>query len=195
MYQWYVFVWSFLPVKRTRSALVTTTNSPESMCGVYSGRCLPRRMLAMVTARRPTTWSFASITSQRRLTVAGEGPMAELAAVYNEVADRNLHLTGQLSRVRRVVGREGKLTERMESGVSDGAWAKAIDDANELVDDLARPMAEVRETAGVGAGSGAASGPGSRPSAPVTTGPKIGRNDPCWCGSGKKYKKCHGREA
>ncbi|MFB7760500.1 HAMP domain-containing protein [Streptomyces xiamenensis] len=80
---------------------------------------------------------------RRRLTVAGEGPMAELAAVYNEVADRNLHLTGQLSRVRRVVGREGKLTERMESGVSDGAWAKAIDDANELVDDLARPMAEV----------------------------------------------------
>jgi preprotein translocase subunit SecA len=24
------------------------------------------------------------------------------------------------------------------------------------------------------------------------TGPKIGRNDPCWCGSGKKYKRCHG---
>jgi SEC-C motif-containing protein len=23
-------------------------------------------------------------------------------------------------------------------------------------------------------------------------GPKIGRNDPCHCGSGKKYKKCHG---
>ena len=23
-------------------------------------------------------------------------------------------------------------------------------------------------------------------------GPKIGRNDPCYCGSGKKYKKCHG---
>jgi preprotein translocase subunit SecA len=22
--------------------------------------------------------------------------------------------------------------------------------------------------------------------------PKIGRNDPCWCGSGKKFKKCHG---
>jgi preprotein translocase subunit SecA len=24
-------------------------------------------------------------------------------------------------------------------------------------------------------------------------GKKIGRNDPCWCGSGKKYKKCHGK--
>jgi hypothetical protein len=25
----------------------------------------------------------------------------------------------------------------------------------------------------------------------IKTRPKIGRNDPCWCGSGKKYKKCH----
>ena len=25
----------------------------------------------------------------------------------------------------------------------------------------------------------------------VSPGTKIGRNDPCWCGSGKKYKKCH----
>ena len=29
---------------------------------------------------------------------------------------------------------------------------------------------------------------------PVKVGPKIGRNDPCPCGSGKKYKNCHGRE-
>ena len=34
------------------------------------------------------------------------------------------------------------------------------------------------------------------PSAPTQTAEpprKIGRNDPCWCGSGKKYKKCHGK--
>ncbi len=30
---------------------------------------------------------------------------------------------------------------------------------------------------------------------PVRVGHKIGRNDPCPCGSGKKYKKCHGRNA
>ena len=24
------------------------------------------------------------------------------------------------------------------------------------------------------------------------SGHKIGRNDPCWCGSGKKFKRCHG---
>jgi preprotein translocase subunit SecA len=26
----------------------------------------------------------------------------------------------------------------------------------------------------------------------IRTEPKVGRNDPCPCGSGKKYKKCHG---
>ncbi|MEX1014957.1 MAG: preprotein translocase subunit SecA [Candidatus Paceibacterota bacterium] len=28
---------------------------------------------------------------------------------------------------------------------------------------------------------------------PPPSGEKIGRNDPCWCGSGKKYKRCHGK--
>ena len=38
---------------------------------------------------------------------------------------------------------------------------------------------------------------GNRPQGPTgpirNEGPKIGRNDPCPCGSGKKYKNCHGR--
>jgi len=39
------------------------------------------------------------------------------------------------------------------------------------------------------AGAGEASQPAQR-----RTGEKVGRNDPCPCGSGKKYKKCHGAE-
>jgi preprotein translocase subunit SecA len=30
---------------------------------------------------------------------------------------------------------------------------------------------------------------------PRVTGEKVGRNDPCPCGSGKKFKKCHGTES
>jgi preprotein translocase subunit SecA len=30
---------------------------------------------------------------------------------------------------------------------------------------------------------------------PIKVAPKIGRNDPCPCGSGKKYKNCHGKDA
>ncbi|MET9901384.1 HAMP domain-containing protein [Streptomyces sp. NPDC006446] len=80
---------------------------------------------------------------RKRLTVSGDGVMSEISAVFNEVADRNLHLTGELSRVRRVVGREGKLTERLETGACEGSWAAAIDASNALVDDLVRPVSEV----------------------------------------------------
>ncbi|MFC3575035.1 HAMP domain-containing protein [Streptomyces yaanensis] len=80
---------------------------------------------------------------RKRLTVSGDGVMSEIAAVFNEVADRNLHLTGELARVRRTVGREGKLTERLETGACEGSWAAAIDASNALVDDLVRPVSEV----------------------------------------------------
>ncbi len=43
-----------------------------------------------------------------------------------------------------------------------------------------------RKRAATPAGAGQASGAAGAQA-------KIGRNDPCWCGSGKKYKRCHGR--
>ena len=50
------------------------------------------------------------------------------------------------------------------------------------------PMAQaLRQRGGDGAAAGGAK-PGYTP-----TGARIGRNDACWCGSGQKYKKCHGR--
>ncbi|MEW6224855.1 MAG: preprotein translocase subunit SecA [Chloroflexota bacterium] len=51
----------------------------------------------------------------------------------------------------------------------------------------ADPMRGAREAPGAGAGAAADARPGHTP-----TGARIGRNDPCWCGSGQKYKKCHG---
>ncbi|MET9804092.1 HAMP domain-containing protein [Streptomyces sp. NPDC006368] len=94
------------------------------------------RLLAALAAMRDGNF-------RKRLTVTGDGVMGEIAAVFNEVADRKLHLTGELSRVRRMVGREGKLSERLEVGASEGAWAQAIEAANALVDDLTRPVSEV----------------------------------------------------
>jgi preprotein translocase subunit SecA len=37
----------------------------------------------------------------------------------------------------------------------------------------------------------APAGPGAKPM-PVRVEHQVGRNEPCWCGSGKKFKKCHG---
>ena len=62
---------ALLPVMRTLSALTTTTLSPQSTCGVNCGLCLPRRRLAMMTARRPSTTPSASISTQSFFTSAG----------------------------------------------------------------------------------------------------------------------------
>ncbi|MBI2504777.1 MAG: preprotein translocase subunit SecA [Candidatus Latescibacteria bacterium] len=51
-----------------------------------------------------------------------------------------------------------------------------------------QPMERRRLTA---SGGGAPEAPPA-PREPIRVGPKVGRNAPCPCGSGKKYKKCHG---
>jgi preprotein translocase subunit SecA len=53
----------------------------------------------------------------------------------------------------------------------------------------------VTGTSGVAGGMVASAGGAAQQARPgyTPTGNKIGRNDACWCGSGLKYKKCHGR--
>jgi preprotein translocase subunit SecA len=46
-------------------------------------------------------------------------------------------------------------------------------------------------TAAMGTAAGVAGAQQARPGY-TPSGAKIGRNDACWCGSGRKYKKCHG---
>ncbi|MGH2567129.1 MAG: SEC-C metal-binding domain-containing protein, partial [Bacteroidota bacterium] len=41
-------------------------------------------------------------------------------------------------------------------------------------------------------GVGGQAGPRPTKQQPIRVGEKVGRNDPCPCGSGKKYKNCHG---
>jgi len=53
-----------------------------------------------------------------------------------------------------------------------------------------KQVAKVTNTAGAGAG-----GDGTDKKKPVRAGKKVGPNDPCNCGSGKKYKKCCGAVA
>jgi preprotein translocase subunit SecA len=64
----------------------------------------------------------------------------------------------------------------------------------------AAPAESVPELAATGVAATALKEPAAkptqqvlRPEAPLHGGEEVGRNEPCPCGSGKKYKKCHGR--
>ncbi|MCL4557221.1 MAG: preprotein translocase subunit SecA [Deltaproteobacteria bacterium] len=51
----------------------------------------------------------------------------------------------------------------------------------------------IAQTSGMPAVATAPLPPGQGVTAPIKREKKIGRNEPCWCGSGKKYKNCHGK--
>ena len=68
-----------------------------------------------------------------------------------------------------------------------GAAATGPGAGSAVVRDVRASLGDQPLTPGSGNGVGGAR-PGYTP-----TGERIGRNDPCWCGSGAKYKKCHGR--
>ncbi len=63
---------------------------------------------------------------------------------------------------------------------------------------LPQPTVESRPDITAGADAGGqppatgTNGNGAAARRPAQSGPKIGRNDPCFCGSGKKFKRCHG---
>jgi preprotein translocase subunit SecA len=69
----------------------------------------------------------------------------------------------------------------------EGAAAVAAPAAAATAADATARMVDQAMAHGVHAGAGAQSAAGGLP--------KVGRNDPCPCGSGKKYKHCHGRLA
>jgi preprotein translocase subunit SecA len=73
-------------------------------------------------------------------------------------------------------------TQQQEAGLREGRQQRT---------DMSRMRANKEEIET--AGQDYAANEQDKP-APVTAGPKIGRNDPCPCGSGKKFKQCHGRD-
>ena len=87
--------------------------------------------------------------------------------------------------------------------VASGNGAESLDYSGGTLEEQPSALEEVATGAASGAGPGPAGFPtgGGGMSGPVgaVAEPKvkserenIGRNDPCWCGSGKKFKKCHG---
>jgi methyl-accepting chemotaxis protein len=78
----------------------------------------------------------------RRVRSDDEGIVGELAAAYNEVAEHNRHLAGELERVRGEVVGHGRLETRLSAGSSRGVWATSTDAANTIIEALAWPTVD-----------------------------------------------------
>src|SRR4051812_48979256 len=93
-------------------------------------------VLTALTAARDGDFSPRLRTRRRDL-------IGELQVRTNELLEVNARMARELSRVSRVIGREGRMMERASLGPVPGAWAENVEAVNSLIDDLVRPTTEV----------------------------------------------------
>src|ERR1700741_2671609 len=60
-----------------------------------------------------------------RLPSRRQGAGGDLGSAYNVLGEPNAHLTAELVRLGRVVGREGRMTERARTAAAHGGWETA----------------------------------------------------------------------
>ena len=79
------------------------------------------------SARMPENWT---------------GVPGKIADALNDVIAKNQRFSEEVTRLRQVVGQEGRISHRISTGGTLGGWASCIHSVNDLVEDLLRPTAE-----------------------------------------------------
>ena len=150
----------------------------ERMLNNLNAKALSALMRGQIFVRKAPTASDATLESERH-----EGaPKAEEKAVkeaHHESGTESIPASGSAEAARPAVPRP-----ELQSAMP------------ERRNDYSQYTASKENLPGEAANRAAAQG--ATPQAarrPIKAQPRVGRNDPCPCGSGKKYKNCHGRNA
>ncbi|QBE65604.1 HAMP domain-containing protein [Pseudoduganella lutea] len=85
------------------------------------------------SARMPSDWT---------------GVSGKIADTLNDIIETNDRIVKSVTEVSRVVGREGRLTQRASVSNVSGGWATIISATNTLIDDLVRPTTEMARVIG-----------------------------------------------
>jgi CheY-like chemotaxis protein/HAMP domain-containing protein len=83
-----------------------------------------------------------------RVSAQKNGIMGDVAKAFNNLAERREGLADELSRVSKVIGREGRMDERAQLKGAKGSWAQSVNSVNSMIDDLVRPTIEVSRVLG-----------------------------------------------
>ena len=83
-----------------------------------------------------------------RLPLEWTGVAGKVADAFNDVLELNERMARELERLSRVVGKEGKISQRAALGDVSGSWAASVASVNELIDDLVHPTSETARVIG-----------------------------------------------
>src|SRR5207244_6278971 len=114
-------------VTKTRPRKVAQTNGSE-----FDATQLLAALMAFkrgdFSARLPEDWT---------------GIAGKIADTFNDVIRTNQRMTQELERIVRVVGKEGRITQRASLSDVSESWYDAIGCINVLIEDLLRPTSEL----------------------------------------------------
>jgi len=83
-----------------------------------------------------------------RLPVSGTGMEGKIADTLNDIIEMMSDSTKEIERVSRVVGREGKLSQKVAPAQARGSWKSRVDAVNDLIENLVRPTTEMARVIG-----------------------------------------------
>jgi signal transduction histidine kinase/HAMP domain-containing protein/ActR/RegA family two-component response regulator len=109
---------------KTMADTIDTTTLLEFLAQVKSGD---------FTARMPLEWT---------------GVAGKVADGLNDLIIANQSIGAELARVSQVVGKQGRLSERVHIGDATGRWSGSVESVNSLIDDLVRPTIEMQRVIG-----------------------------------------------
>ncbi|HEX4612165.1 MAG TPA: HAMP domain-containing protein, partial [Urbifossiella sp.] len=76
------------------------------------------------------------------------GVAGKVADAFNEVVELNERMAEELARLSRVVGKDGRLSQRVSLGDARGFWRASVESVNDLIDDLVHPTIETARVIG-----------------------------------------------
>src|SRR5687767_7479845 len=106
-----------------------------------NGEADMREILRALTALKKGDFSA-------RLPVHWLSTSGKVADAFNEVAELMEESTSDLNRINRLVGKEGKIHERLTTGMVGGGWAQRVKAVNSLIDSLVHPISETARVIG-----------------------------------------------
>ena len=99
----------------------------------------PKQLKALLSAMNAARRGDFSV----RLPVRTNGIMSEIAKAFNGYVALNEARAKEILRVSKIIGQEGRLTERMHQQNLKGSWKTTIDSINSLINNLVQPTSEV----------------------------------------------------
>ncbi|HEX9452930.1 MAG TPA: hybrid sensor histidine kinase/response regulator, partial [Candidatus Binatia bacterium] len=83
-----------------------------------------------------------------RLRTSASGMEGKIADTLNDIIEMMSDSTNEIERVSRVVGREGKLSQKVAPAQARGSWKSRVDAVNDLIENLVRPTTEMARVIG-----------------------------------------------